>query len=278
MDYIEGSNLAGLVRDGPLDSVRAARYVKLIAEAIHVAHENGVLHRDLKPQNVLVDSHDQPHITDFGLAKQLGGESGLTVSGAAVGTPSYMPPEQASGRHAEVTRASDVYSLGAILYALLTAQAPFRNDSVLETITDVIHKEPTPPRTINPKADRDLETICLTCLQKKAARRYPTAGELADDLGRYLNGEPIRAKPIGPLTRAWHWIRHIPLVAAMTGSRHGLPTPWQRRAGWALLLLPWLLGLAILGWRFRPETLPVRMRIASAAPGGLYHEFAQALG
>lgn len=278
MDYIEGLNLAELIRDKPLPPERAARYLKTIAEAIHAAHEDGILHRDLKPQNVLIDSHDQPQITDFGLAKQVGDHSGLTVTGTALGTPSYMSPEQASGKPGEVTRISDVYSLGAILYVLLTGRAPFRQETVLETIQDVISTEPATPRSINPSADRDLETICLKCLQKKPARRYQTAAELAADLNRYLRGEPILAKPISRLSRTVHWLRNIPLLAAVVGGRHLEPTVWQKRANWALVVLPLLVSLALLLWRWRPEMLPAQIRIATGAAGGLYEQFGRAYG
>src|SRR6185436_5130294 len=138
-------------------AARAARYVKIIAEAVHYAHERGILHRDLKPHNVLVDLNDQPRLTDFGLARRLDVESDLTVSGAVLGTPSYMPPEQAAGKRREVGPASDVYSLGAILYDLLTGRPPFRADTPLDTVLEVMHREPIRPRVLNPKTPRDLE-------------------------------------------------------------------------------------------------------------------------
>lgn len=272
MDYVEGPNLSELVRSGALASARAARYVKTIAAAIHVAHENGILHRDLKPQNVLIDRNDQPQITDFGLAKRIGDQSGLTATGTTVGTPSFMSPEQALGEHEAVTRASDVYSIGAILYVLLTGRPPFRNDTVLETLHDVIHKDPAAPRSVNPQADRDLETISLKCLQKSPAQRYQTAAELAADLDRYLLGEPILAKPVSRLTRVLRWVRHIPLIAAVAGGRNLQPTPWQKRANWALIMAPLVVCLVVvLGRVF----LPARVRIATGASGGLYEQFGQ---
>ncbi len=218
MDYIEGRSLAEVVRRTPLPAARAARYVKLIADAIHYAHERGVLHRDLKPHNVLIDAQDEPRITDFGLARQIDVESDLTISGAVLGTPSYMPPEQAAGKRREIGRASDVYSLGAILYDLLTGRPPFRAETPLDTLRQVIDTEPAPPRLVNRKIPRDLETICLKCLAKTPAQRYASAQELADDLGRFLRQEPIHARPVSSLGRVWRWSRRQPALAGMAGA------------------------------------------------------------
>ena len=217
MDYVEGQNLAQVVRGTPLSADRAARYVKTIAEAIHYAHQRGILHRDLKPANILLDTSDQPRITDFGLAKQTEADSDLTVSGAVVGTPSYMPPEQAAGLRKEIGPASDVYSLGAVLYELVTGRPPFRADTPLDTLRQVVDNEPAPPRLLNTKVPRDLETICLKCLAKEPTRRYHTAQALAEDLGRLLKHEPIRARPVGGLGRLARWARRAPLVAGLTG-------------------------------------------------------------
>jgi len=217
MDYVAGSSLTDLVRDGPLDSRRAAAYVQTTSEAIHYAHQHGILHRDLKPSNVLLDEHDQPRVTDFGLAKRIEGGSQLTATGTMVGTPSYMPPEQASP-HAAVGPTSDVYSLGAILYELVTARPPFQAATPLDTLLMVLDAEPTAPHLLNRKVDRDVETIALKCLQKDPLRRYASAQDLADDLGRYLRGEPIEARPVGRAERSWRWCRRNPTVASLLGT------------------------------------------------------------
>jgi len=216
MDYIEGRSLAEVIRRTPLPAARAARYVKIIAEAIHYAHQQGILHRDLKPHNVLIDAQDEPRITDFGLARQIAVESDLTISGAVLGTPSYMPPEQAAGKRREIGRASDVYSLGAILYDLLTGRPPFRADTPVDTLRQVLDDEPAPPRLLNRKVPRDLETICLKCLAKEPRQRYESAQHLAEDLGRFLKHEPIHARPVGQLERLWRWARRNPVIAAFS--------------------------------------------------------------
>lgn len=216
MDYVEGESLAQMVRRAPLAPERAAGYVKTIAEAIHYAHLRGVLHRDLKPANVLIDANDQPRITDFGLAKYYESDSDLTASGAVLGTPSYMPPEQAAGGGGRVGPASDVYSLGAILYDLLTGRPPFRADTPVETLRQVLDSEPAPLRLINPNIPRDLETICLKCLSKMPGRRYGTAQELVEDLGRFLNEEPIRARRVGWLGHLFKWSRRDPAAAGLS--------------------------------------------------------------
>jgi hypothetical protein len=218
MDHVEGKNLAELVRDGPLPAEKAAALLKTIASAIHYAHQRGTLHRDLKPSNVLVDAAEQPRITDFGLAKQAGRDRGLTQTGAVMGTPAYMPPEQAAGRHGEFGPASDVYSLGAILYELLTGRAPFRGATPMETMLAVLEQEPVPPRKLNPQLPPDLETICLKCLEKRPERRYPTARELAEELERFLNHDPIFARPAGVGRKAWVWVKAHPWVLAGAAS------------------------------------------------------------
>jgi WD40 repeat protein/serine/threonine protein kinase len=199
MDYVEGQSLAGAVRAGPMEPRRSAEVVAAIAEAIQFAHEQGVLHRDLKPSNVLLDAFGQVRITDFGLAKKLGGSSDLTLTGQVVGTPSYLSPEQAAGKLAALGPTSDVYSIGALMYELLTGRPPFLSNSLQETLVRIQNDEPVSPRALNPALHRDLETICLKCLQKEPERRYGSAHELAMDINRHLNDQPVLARP--PSTR-----------------------------------------------------------------------------
>ncbi len=215
MDFVSGQSLVDLVRDHPLPARAAAGYVQTIARAIHCAHEQGVLHRDLKPSNILIDAFDQPRITDFGLAKRLSGStSDLTVSGQALGSPNFMPPEQAAGKHKTSGPTSDIYGLGAILYYLITGRPPFMAENVSAAVRQVLENEPVSPRVLNPGVPRDLETLCLKCLQKEAKQRYATAAEVADELGRFLRGEPILARPVTTATHLWRWCRRKPVLAA----------------------------------------------------------------
>jgi eukaryotic-like serine/threonine-protein kinase len=217
MDYVPGSNLAALARGEPLASDRAAGYVRKIARAVHYAHSRGVIHRDLKPQNVLIDSEDEPRITDFGLAKQVGMESGLTLTGAVLGSPSYMAPEQAQGHPDQVGARSDVYAIGAILYELLTGRPPFRAATLTETLRQVVDSEPATPRSLNPGIEPDLDTICLKCLEKDPASRYGSAQEVADELDRFLNQKPILARRATLKERGIKWIKRNPRVAVLWG-------------------------------------------------------------
>jgi serine/threonine protein kinase len=216
MDFVEGHSLAQLPREQPLSARQAAEYVRDAAEAVHYAHQQGTLHRDLKPSNVLIDRHNRVRITDFGLAKRIEDNSDLTLTGQILGTPSYMPPEQALGKRSLIGTASDVYSLGAVLYELLTGRPPFRGESPGETLRQVETLDPVSPRLLSPAAPRDLETICLKCLEKEPHKRYLTAQHLADDLGRFLRHEPILARPITRRERAWRWCRRNPVVAGLT--------------------------------------------------------------
>ena len=277
MDYVEGSDLAQLSQKETLSAERVARYMQSVSDAVHFAHENGILHRDLKPANVLIDQHDNPRVTDFGLAKSMGEDLGLTSTGTAVGTPSYMSPEQAIG-HGRVDRRSDVYSLGAILYELLSGSPPFRSRSAMQTIMKVIHERPQPPSELRVAVDCDLETICLKCLRKDPRKRYATARELSDEFTRYLQGQPIHAKPIGRVTRMWYWTREIPVIAALLGRKGWTPTVWQRRVQWMVLLLAATATISFLVRGFMPTPLPSRIRIATAFEGGMYAAFGTAFG
>ncbi|MFA6562001.1 MAG: serine/threonine-protein kinase [Verrucomicrobiia bacterium] len=214
MEHVAGSNLAALASRGPLDPVDAARLVCTVARAVEHLHSQGIVHRDLKPSNILLDEKGQPFVTDFGLAKLLDAQSQVTQSGVIAGTPSYMPPEQAAGRTAEVGPRSDVYSLGAILYELLAGRPPFRAESPLDTLVQVIESEPTLLRDVNPRVPRELELVCLRCLEKSPDARYPSAAALADDLERFLKGETVEARPQGAWHQARRWARREPALAS----------------------------------------------------------------
>jgi len=218
MEFVEGRSLAQLTRHHSLAPRQAAHYLKAVAEAVHHAHERGILHRDLKPSNILIDAHDQVKITDFGLAKRLGADSELTLTGQLVGSPNYLSPEQAAGHHGALTVRSDIYSLGAVLYQLVTTRPPLVGQSLQETLVQIREKEVPSLRMLNPQVPRDLETICLKCLQKEPERRYSSARELAEDLGRFLGGEPIVARPISAPARLWRWCRRRPVVASLGGA------------------------------------------------------------
>ena len=207
MELVEGQSLAELIRDNTLEPKRAAGYVKIVAEAIQYAHEQGTLHRDLKPSNILIDSLDRPRVTDFGLARRTEVDARLTATGAVLGTPSYLPPDQASGQRGRVGPASDVYSLGAMLYELVTGRPPFRAATAIDTILQVLNSAPLAPRLLNPKIDRNLETIILKCLAKDPAERYATARDLADDLQAYVEGRSIKARRPGRVERTGRWLR-----------------------------------------------------------------------
>jgi serine/threonine-protein kinase len=218
LELVEGGSLARKLSGTPLPPCEAAGLGEALAQAMHAAHRRGVVHRDLKPANVLLTPDGAPKISDFGLAKQLDQDSGQTKSGAILGTPSYMAPEQARGEGHAVGPRTDVYALGAILYEMLTGRPPFRGTSVVETLEQIRSNEPVPPRQLQPAVPRDLETICLKCLQKEPHKRYPGADALADDLRRFLGGEPILARPVGRVERLWRWRQRNPVVAALTAA------------------------------------------------------------
>jgi WD40 repeat protein len=211
MRFVEGTSLAGRPRS---DARTEARLMAAVAAAVHHAHRRGILHRDLKPSNILVDPAGTPFVADFGLAKRVDTDRSLTEPGALVGTPRYMSPEQAAGRK-DLTVAVDVYSLGVVLYERLTGRTPFTGETVLEVLRQVRETEPPRPSSLTPGLDRDLETICLKCLEKDAPKRYASAEALADDLERWLHGEPIAARPVGAIERGWRWCRRNPAVASL---------------------------------------------------------------
>lgn len=293
MKYIDGPTLAELATPNPLPSRQAAQYVLKVAEAVQHAHDAGILHRDLKPSNVIVDRDGEPHVSDFGLAKRVpalpvdgartqapADVSVKTQSGTIMGTPSYMPPEQAVGNRGAFTPAGDVYSLGAILYYLLTGRPPFLAASSFDILMQVLEQDPLPPRLLNPNVDRDLETICLKCLQKPPELRYSSASELAGDLRAYLNGEPISVRPgtfahfVSRMLRPTHhapvlenwgtlWMAHSVKVLiqcgltawvawiGFTGKSFGDRVPYLLLWGVALLLWSWIF------WSIRKRSGPI---------------------
>ncbi|HYT94778.1 MAG TPA: serine/threonine-protein kinase, partial [Gemmataceae bacterium] len=216
MKLIEGGSLAEHLSRFAADLRAGVALLATAARAVHYAHQRGFLHRDLKPGNILLDAEGRPHVTDFGLVKRLTpriGEASLTQQGIIVGTPNYMAPEQAAAR--EVSTAADVYSLGAILYELLTERPPFYADTPLATLLLLLEGEPPPPRSRNRRVDRDLETICLKCLQREPGKRYPSAEALAEDLEHWLRDEPIQARPVSRRERVLKWARRRPHLAAL---------------------------------------------------------------
>jgi tetratricopeptide (TPR) repeat protein len=215
LEFVEGGNLAVRLAGGALPADQAAQMTETLGRAMQHAHQKGVVHRDLKPANVLLTADGQPKVTDFGLAKQTEGSTGRTASGAVLGTPPYMAPEQAAGQGKGVGPAADVYALGAILYECLTGRPPFRAATPLDTLLQVLEKEPVPPSKVNPRVPRDLETICLKCLAKEPARRYQSALALAQDLERYRAGESILARREGLPARLWRKVKRRPLLAAL---------------------------------------------------------------
>jgi hypothetical protein len=218
MDYVPGGSLAKRMGHHPLPPHQAARYLHDIARAVHYAHERGILHRDLKPSNILLDAEDQPRVADFGLAKRLDSDSELTLPGQVLGSPHYIPPEQAAGKTSTLSRRSDVYGLGAILYHLLTGRPPFVGEQMAETLQLVLTTDPVAPRLLNPSVPRDLQTICLKCLEKEPARRYATAQAMAEELARHLRGEPVAARPPGLSGRLIRWCRRKPALAGALGA------------------------------------------------------------
>jgi serine/threonine-protein kinase len=215
MEFVEGGSLAQKLAGTPQPADQAAALVTTLAEAIQVAHQSGIVHRDLKPANVLLTADGVPKVSDFGLARRLDAGQGLTLTGLPMGTPSYMAPEQAQGQKEAIAPATDVYALGAILYELLTGRPPFKGETAAETLVQVISHEPASPARLNAKVPRDLDTICLKCLEKAPEKRYASARALADDLNRFREGRPIQARPLGWGGHLWRWVRRNPAAAAL---------------------------------------------------------------
>lgn len=279
MEYIDGTDLQRLIGLSVLDPREAAMYVRDVARAIDHAHQKGVLHRDLKPANVLIDPQNQVHVVDFGLAKNVDADSSITGSGAAVGTPHYMAPEQAGGQSEHATPQCDIYSMGAILFACLTGRPPIVADTVMQTLVQVVHDPAPPLRNFREDAPADLETIAAKCLEKQPFKRYSSAGKLADDLQAFLDGRPINARPRSLIVKAWHWIEAVPVVGAVTGRRRFETTDHHRWLQTVLLLLLLMLPLVIAGvsavrYTYR-HTMPRKLTIAGGLEGGIYTEVAR---
>ena len=290
MSFVEGTTLARRLADGPIPPAEAAALLAPVCRAIDYAHRRGVLHRDLKPSNILIDREGTPLVSDFGLAKRIDADAGLTHSGDVVGTPSYMPPEQAVGGRGAIGPAADVYSLGAILYQMLTGRPPFQAARPLDTILQVLEQDPLPPRLLNPKADRDLEMIALKCLQKPIDLRYPGAGALADDLEAYLAGEPISARSTrlvaiaarlfgethhAAVLESWGllWMWHslvLLLICLITNAMklRGVGSPLPYLFLWTVALGAW----AVVFWQLRRRGGPisfVERQVAHLWAGGI---------
>jgi TolB-like protein/predicted Ser/Thr protein kinase len=247
MKFVEGGQLDKVVRRTPMSVRQAAELIAKVARTVHYAHEHGILHRDIKPGNILLDEKGEPHLTDFGLARLVESESTITRTMEVMGTPSYMAPEQAAGNNAAISSVTDVYGLGAVLYQLLTGQPPFAGGTTYETIKLVLDTEPRQPRLLNPKIDRDLSTICLKCLDKDPKRRYSSALALAEDLERWLKHEPIQARRIGVFARGKKWVQRNPARALSAGSLVALAAA----TGWIvwkseLIRQPLTNGIAVL--------------------------------
>lgn len=282
MALIEGTDLQKKINEEEMSIEDAARYVRDVAMAIDHAHRNDVLHRDVKPANILIDQDGKVHITDFGLAKNLSTDSSVTGSGAAVGTPNYMAPEQAGGHSDRATRQSDVYSLGAILFACVTGRPPLVGDSVVETLLQVVHDPPPTMRSLRSGVPADLETIVAKCLEKDPKKRFKTARALANDLHAFLEGRPIDARPRGRILKVWHWTTGVPLVGALIGRKVVGATAGHRRFQAAMLLMLALMPFLIVGgaivWNRHIQAMPDKITIAGGLDRGVYNGISEAIG
>src|SRR6266852_1562602 len=254
MKFVEGGQLDEVVKQSPMSLRQAVELIAKVASTVSYAHEHSILHRDIKPGNILLDEKGEPHLTDFGLARLVESESTVTRTMEVLGTPSYMAPEQAEGENEAVNSATDVYGLGAVLYQLLTGQPPFAGGTTYETIKLLLDTEPRQPRLLNPKIDRDLSTVCLKCLEKDPQRRYSSAVALAEDLERWLKHEPIRARHTGIFTRGRKWLRRNPTSTLLAASLVALVAA----AGWIVWKSefsrqPVTTGIAVLPFENRSE-------------------------
>ncbi|HWB11705.1 MAG TPA: serine/threonine-protein kinase [Pirellulales bacterium] len=255
LEFVDGQSLSSKLEGKPQSPRQAAEIIHVLAKAMAVAHAQGIVHRDLKPANILVAHDGTPKITDFGLAKRLEDEDGAqTRSGSILGTPDYMSPEQASGRIREVGPPADIYALGAMLYEMLAGRVPLRGASVLDTLQQVVSKEPVAPTQFDTKVPRDLETICLKCLRKDPAKRYARVDDLAEDLRRFLAGEPILARPVARGERAWRWCKRNPRVAALSGAV-------------AALIVFWGASASAVAWKFKEKNILIASALDDAKKG-----------
>jgi len=255
MKFVEGGQLDEVVKHEQMPIRRAVELIAKVARTVHYAHQHGILHRDIKPGNILIDQNNEPHLTDFGLARLVEAESTVTGTKDVLGTPSYMAPEQAAGNNAKLTNATDVYGLGAVLYQLITGHPPFAGGTTYETIKLVLETEPRPPRQLNPKIDRDLSTICLKCLEKDPEGRYPSALAFAEDLEHWLRHEPIQARRAGVVSRGKKWLQRNPTTAAVT-----------------VLSLALLAALGIIVWKSEFISHPVTNGVAVLPFENLSHD------
>ncbi len=249
MEYVDGPSLAERIAAGPVELPAAVRLVATVARAVEHLHREGIVHRDLKPSNILLDAEGQPYVTDFGLAKAFTAGSDMTATGVIAGTPSYMAPEQAAGRRSEIGPATDVYSLGAILYELLTGLPPFRAESPLDTLMEVLSGDPVTPRTLNSHVPRGLELICLKCLAKDPQARYASAAALADDLDHFARGEALQVRPLTLMQQFWSWTRRQPALASRLGRWGYFMSSRRQTTGSAASIAPFT-ATCRSWWRF----------------------------